>query len=307
MMDCPKYTFLLPAYKSKFLKQALDSMQRQTYKNFKVIISDDCSPEDVYSVCKHYLLDTRFSYRRNDSNIGSTDLVNHWNLLVDISDTEYLVMASDDDIYEPTFLEEIDKLTSKYKQAKIIRARTSIIDDKNNTTHIEGSFNEIVSLEGFLQEMHSPSFVFCVGNLIFKRNALIEGGRFEYFPMAAYSDNATMIKQSKDGCINTSVPLFNFRFHNSQLSSSVKSYNSRMKCLAGLKYDKWIKCWDIHDTEIYQLHKNRTKVLVWEDMYHCNFRDTIYCLVRVIFCGYFNIRKFGRFVWCKLTYKNSMY
>ena len=33
----------------------LNSIQQQTYKDFKVIISDDCSQEDVYGVCKPYL------------------------------------------------------------------------------------------------------------------------------------------------------------------------------------------------------------------------------------------------------------
>ena len=44
-----KYTFLLPAY--------------------KVIISDDCSPEDLRSICEPYLADPRFTYRRNAENL----------------------------------------------------------------------------------------------------------------------------------------------------------------------------------------------------------------------------------------------
>lgn len=42
-----KYTFLLPAYKGRFLDEMLRSIQGQTYTNFKVIISDDCSPEGL--------------------------------------------------------------------------------------------------------------------------------------------------------------------------------------------------------------------------------------------------------------------
>ena len=55
--------------------------------------------------------------------MGGKSLVSHWNLLVDLCDTEYLIMASDDDVYEPTFLEEIDKLVQKYPNVDILRAK----------------------------------------------------------------------------------------------------------------------------------------------------------------------------------------
>ena len=32
-----KYTFLLPAYKAKYLKEALDSIKNQTYTDFQVL------------------------------------------------------------------------------------------------------------------------------------------------------------------------------------------------------------------------------------------------------------------------------
>ena len=42
--------------------------------------------------------------------MGGKSLVSHWNLLVDMCDTEYFIMASDDDVYEPEFMKEIDSL-----------------------------------------------------------------------------------------------------------------------------------------------------------------------------------------------------
>lgn len=45
-----KYTFLVPAYKAEFFEDALLSMARQTYKNYKIIVSDDCSPENLKGI-----------------------------------------------------------------------------------------------------------------------------------------------------------------------------------------------------------------------------------------------------------------
>ena len=103
-----KYTFLIPAYKAEFLHEALSSIQNQTYKNFSVIISNDKSPQDLQSIIFPFLSDERFSYRENTTNMGRNNLVSHWNLLVDLCNTEYLIMGSDDDVYDVHFLEEIE-------------------------------------------------------------------------------------------------------------------------------------------------------------------------------------------------------
>lgn len=104
MIRTPKYTFLLPSYKARFFEEALLSIKNQTYTDFKVIVSDDCSPEDLKSIYDMVCADDpRFIYRRNEENMGSKSLVSHWNLLVDMCDTEWLIMAGDDDVYDAKF------------------------------------------------------------------------------------------------------------------------------------------------------------------------------------------------------------
>ena len=39
-----KYTFLLPAFKATYFREALESIKNQTYRDFKVIVSDDYEP-----------------------------------------------------------------------------------------------------------------------------------------------------------------------------------------------------------------------------------------------------------------------
>ena len=62
-----KYTFLLPAFKVTFLQEALLSIKQQTFSNFFVIVSDDCSPENIKEVFDKCVGDDkRFTYRRNN-------------------------------------------------------------------------------------------------------------------------------------------------------------------------------------------------------------------------------------------------
>ena len=119
-----KYTFLLPAFKSAFLGEALVSIKKQTYTDFCCIVSDDCSPEDLKSIFEETVGDDRrFRYRRNEENVGGKNLIAHWNLLVNMCQTEFLIMASDDDLYDDNFLEEIDALAINYPHVNLYRAR----------------------------------------------------------------------------------------------------------------------------------------------------------------------------------------
>ena len=40
--------------KSKFLKKSLDSLKKQNYKNFEIIIFDDCSTDNSLKIIKKF-------------------------------------------------------------------------------------------------------------------------------------------------------------------------------------------------------------------------------------------------------------
>ena len=207
----PKYTFLLPAFKGEYLDEMLKSIKAQKYTDFKVVISDDCSPEDLRSICEPYLSDPRFTYRRNEENMGSKSLVSHWNMLVDMCDTLYLIMASDDDVYEPQFLEEIDALVQKYPDVDMFRARSSDINHLGEREKTEPQLKELLSHEEFTLHLYDPSAVGGEAAYCYRTKTLVEKGKVVEFPLAWFSDDATNIMMSVRGCAMTKEPLFNFR------------------------------------------------------------------------------------------------
>lgn len=218
-----KYTFLLPAYKAKFLNEALQSIQNQTYTDFKVLISDDCSPEDLHTICLPYLEDKRFEYQRNKENIGGNNLTDHWNLLLSKTDSEYIILACDDDLYSPLFLEEIDKLSTKYPQTDIIRARVARIDPEGDIYQKDGVYEEFTNHLEFIADRYDEKDIWCIGNYVFKREPLITSGGFVKFPLAWCSDGATAIKMSKKGAANTHMILFSIRWSGISISSIQES------------------------------------------------------------------------------------
>lgn len=235
-----KYTFLLPAYKGAFFDEMLKSIQQQSYKNFKVLISDDCSPEDIKGICTPYLADKRFTYRRNNQNIGGNSLVAHWNMLVEMCDTEYLIMASDDDVYNVDFLKEIDSLVMKHPDVGLFRARTCRIDADGKSFKEDIMYEEYEPQLSFLSSSFSPSRIHCIGNYVFKTATLKAEGCFMDFPLAWYSDDATIFKCSLNGVTNTSHVLFGFRSTELNISNPDSRNVAEKKVIATCAFCEWM-------------------------------------------------------------------
>ena len=235
-----KYCFLTPTYKVNFLQLAIDSMLKQTFKDFEIIISDDCSPYHVEDVIKNYN-DPRIKFRKNKKNIGGKNLVDHWNLLLKECDAEYVIIASDDDTYQPNFLEEIDSLSLKYPNVNVLRARVQRINENGDITTKEDIFEEYQTQLDALYSIFCGNYIGCVGNYVFKRSVVLEECGFVNFPYAWFSDLVTAVMLMKNGQVNTKTILFNFRLSNCNISNTKSNKEvDRNKLNATLLFDKWI-------------------------------------------------------------------
>jgi len=237
-----KYTFLLPAFKGKYLDAALASILSQTCSDFKVMVSDDCSPEDLRSIVAKYEGDARVSYRRNEENMGGENLVSHWNLLLDLCDTEYCILASDDDVYSPDFLQTIDGLTKKYPEVDLLHARAECIDAEERVFKEDALYKEYVSQLEYFEQLDFYNHIECVANYVYRTQALKRIGGFVDFPLAWSSDTATCNLMAKNGVVNTEEILFGFRMSGINISSQTNDNKavSRLKFKACCMYDAFM-------------------------------------------------------------------
>lgn len=216
-----KYTFLLPAYKTTFFKDSLESILNQTYPDFNVIVSDDCSPEDLRSVVDQFC-DSRVEYRRNEKNIGAARLVDHWNLLLGLTDAEYIIMASDDDIYDSHYLEELDKMTYIFPEVNVFRPRIRCIDAEGKEFWREKVIfgEEIISRREYLNCFAKETLASGIPQYLFKRESLLSIGGFVNLPMAWFSDDATVALLADKGICFCPQCLFSFRISANSISSA---------------------------------------------------------------------------------------
>jgi glycosyltransferase involved in cell wall biosynthesis len=86
----------IPAFKAKYLNECIDSILRQTYANFELIIVNDASPEDLETIVKSFT-DSRIKYYCNDKNFGAEHVVDNWNKCLSIATGDFFVLMGDDD------------------------------------------------------------------------------------------------------------------------------------------------------------------------------------------------------------------
>ena len=89
-----------------YLDACLRSIAEQTYKNFKVFIVDDCSPESPSEVISKWHQQLPIEYFRSDANLGSAK---QFTSAYANTSSEFVVWLHHDDFWHPTFLEQTVK------------------------------------------------------------------------------------------------------------------------------------------------------------------------------------------------------
>ena len=109
-MNTPYFSIILPMYNvERYIKICLDSILNQTFKDFEIIIVDDCSTDNSYKICQElYGNNKKVRLFRQDKNSGpgaarNTALKN--------AQGEYIMFVDGDDAIFSDALEKLKKAT----------------------------------------------------------------------------------------------------------------------------------------------------------------------------------------------------
>lgn len=232
-----RYSFILPAYKIDYLKDAIDSILAQSYQDFELVIVDDASPNNLESVVNQYN-DKRILFYKNEVNIGGGNLVLNWNKCIKYAKGDYVILASDDDIYSPFFLQQVDNRIEEYPDVDIVRARVNRIDPNGTITDIEQVYKPYMPFSEFVFYW-SKGIINCIANYVFKRTTLLKAGGFVDMPCAWFSDDITVVNMSSNGIAITEDALFYFRTSDKSVSWNFDKKTIKKKWLANGMFYKW--------------------------------------------------------------------
>lgn len=233
-----KFSIIIPTYRSRYLRMAIESVLSQTYTNFELIIVDDCSPEDITSIVKEFS-DPRIHYYRNKKNYGAENLVANWNSCLAYCTGEYMICMGDDDILPPHSLEEYQKTVTQNPNISVIHGWTNIIDSDSHITDILQQHPPHESVFGFMLRLWKGDDIFS-GNILYKIETLRAKGGFVNMPLAWHSDHLTaFLCAGGNGVAATSKLAFSYRRHSRTISMSSACMHQKLK--ADFHTYKWMK------------------------------------------------------------------
>lgn len=112
-----------------FIEESIKSVLNQSFVDFELIISDDCSTDGCSEVCLRYAqLDSRIKYIRQEKNIG---ISKNMKFLLSISKSKYFMWAGDDDLMDVDFVKSLFNLLEQNPEAVSAFSSMSLIDEDN--------------------------------------------------------------------------------------------------------------------------------------------------------------------------------
>lgn len=87
-----------------FLEECLDSLSRQTFKDWQIFILDNNSEDQTSAIISHWLVQNSGHWQKNNQNVG---FARGHNLLLKSHDLPYIFVLNQDAILEPSYLDRL--------------------------------------------------------------------------------------------------------------------------------------------------------------------------------------------------------
>lgn len=125
-------SIILPVYNGeKYLHQSISSVLAQTYKNWELLIIDDCSTDSTAQIAAEFMaVDSRVKYFRNERNLR---LPRNLNRGFSLANGQCLTWTSDDNLYHPEALAVMLNALKEKPEAQFVFCNYDIVDEEGRT------------------------------------------------------------------------------------------------------------------------------------------------------------------------------
>ena len=237
-----KIDILLATYNTKplYLKEQINSILNQTYTNFNLIISDDCSPNpEVMKVLKEYeKKDNRIIIYSPECNLGYTQ---NFGFLLSKSTADYICFSDHDDIWYP---EKLEKCLEKLQQENVDMVYCNCHQIDENGKIIQENYFKYKNVP--LIKKHSKLAISRYAGIgcsqLFTKDVKEKALPFKSSVMA-HDWLIGFIANENKGIAHIDKPLFGYRLHQSNVfgGRSLSQNLKRWKEENGKSYQSYLK------------------------------------------------------------------
>jgi glycosyltransferase involved in cell wall biosynthesis len=173
----------MPNYNyGRFIGEAIQSVLEQDFKDFELVIVDDCSTDESDAVIRGFS-DSRIRYFRNEANIGRLKNINK---CIQLSRGEYITILPSDDLYTRDSLMKRKETLDSNPSVGLVFSSAIIIDERGVTVRESCPFSESWIKKG---EEVFQSLV--LGNYIGTLTCMVRKSCFDHLGLLSENIKAT--------------------------------------------------------------------------------------------------------------------
>lgn len=137
MNSTPMVSVFVITYNSaSYIKETLDSVKRQTYKNLELVISDDCSTDNTVEICRAWIEENRENFVRTElvSTPHNMGVAGNCNNAIRATTGVWLKGLSGDDKFLDYTIEEYVNYVNEHPECRICFAKLHFWGEDDNLT-----------------------------------------------------------------------------------------------------------------------------------------------------------------------------
>lgn len=140
--NLPRVSIGLPVYNGElFIRETLQSLLRQSYQDFEIIISNNSSSDDTERICREFVeRDERIKYIRQQENIGA---IENFRFVLNEARGAYFVWIAADDLQSDNFLEKLVAALDDNEEIVCVMSDVINIDDTSRVCMPTSELDEI--------------------------------------------------------------------------------------------------------------------------------------------------------------------
>jgi glycosyltransferase involved in cell wall biosynthesis len=267
----PTVSIVVPSYNhARFLRRRIESILQQTFRDFELILMDDCSADDSWAILSSYASDPRVRLFRNE--VNSANVFQQWNKGVSLALGEFVWIAESDDDADPRLLRNLVTALETNPNVTFAYCRSRCISGEDQALGFaDAIYFPDLEPERWKNNFCADGYQECRTHLIrynsvpnassvLFREAIYRevGGADESFRLCGdWKLWASMALRGDVAYI--AEPLNYFRIHNASVTSSVDQ--ARVHVLEWLRVARWIlervECSEVVLKKVYEHQASR--------------------------------------------------
>jgi len=224
-MTSPKVSICVPTYNyARFLPENIESILKQSFDDFELIIIDDCSNDNTKEVVNRYAsCDNRIKFKINSCNVG---MVQNWNLCLREAKGTYIkYVFGDDFLTDKDSLKKLLEAMESHPEVSLVSSARYIVDENSKVMGTWSYFKDRDLMEGTKVInrclLRGENLVGEPSVVLFKRNQANRGFNEKY---AQWVDLEMWFHLLEQGLFAYSdEPLSAFRIHPQQQTEKKKA------------------------------------------------------------------------------------